>query len=173
MSTCWVNFSFSDDPGKRPKPSRTMWHLPRLKESGQIEKNKAVFCRAIFPWLLQLMSQKDKPSHPWRNNKLTWLKWRFSLSQNEKISLCLLFDYRLRQSAASFFSSLSPLSYTVLNLSPSLSLAASESERQQQTSQTRSATQAMITSCTQIPTAEPQPCICYLIRYVRDLMFEF
>lgn len=31
MSTCWVNFSFSDDPGKRPKPSRTGWHLPRLK----------------------------------------------------------------------------------------------------------------------------------------------
>lgn len=37
MSTCWVNSSFSDDPGKRPKPSRTRWHLPRLKKYGQIE----------------------------------------------------------------------------------------------------------------------------------------
>lgn len=82
MSTCWVNFSFSDDPGKRPKPSGTICHLPTLEQLGQVQrereggkKKENSFLLSNFPMIVTFhVSKNVNPVTRGGRNKATGLK---------------------------------------------------------------------------------------------------
>lgn len=79
LSQMSINSSFSDDPGKRPKPSRTRWHLPRLKKCGQIEFN-GLFLQSNFPMIVAInMIKNITPVAHGGGSKLLWLILRLSV----------------------------------------------------------------------------------------------
>lgn len=165
MSTRWVNFSFSDDPERKPKPSRQRWHLPRLKCCVQ-----TLFVVVIFPWLLlSILQNMSKCSPPqWKQPT----KMVIQCLSHDKNIWPVSFTVRLLCVTGSHQSAALYLHYhrllrTLFSLSLSLSHAASKSKRQHQTSWTRLAAQTMITSCTQSQQRNhSRAYIFYLIRSV-------